>query len=105
MTAVWTWVVVASVAAWATKAMGLAVPAAWLADPRVQRVTATVPVAVLAGLVAVALVDGGGTWRFDPALLAGATLGAGVVVTGRGGVLGALVTGCVVTAGVRLLMA
>lgn len=104
MTPLWWAILAASVGAWATKLAGLSLPADWLEHDRVRRVTAVLPITMLAGLAAVALVDGGGTWRLDPALLVGTAAGIGVVVTDRAGVLGAFVTGAVATALVRLAL-
>ena len=105
MTALWWAVVGASLAAWATKVAGLSVPASWLDHDRVQRITRVLPVTMLAGLAAVALVDGGGTWRLDPALLVGSGVGIAVVASRRSGVLGAFVAGAAATALVRLALA
>lgn len=104
MTALWWWIIAASLAAWATKLAGLSLPAAWTEHEVVARLTTATPRAMLAGLAAVAVVDGGGRWVLDPALLVGCAVGGGVVVAGRAGVLGAFLVGAVTTALARIVL-
>lgn len=77
MTGVWVAVIVASVGCYALKLAGVSLPSSILERDDVQRVATLLPVAMLAGLVAVELFDSGGSLGLDLRLLAG--VGAGVV--------------------------
>ncbi len=77
VTGTWIAVLVTAGGCYALKLAGLAVPARWLDHPRAQRFAALVPVALLAGLVAVQATARGRSLTADPAVLAG--LGAAVV--------------------------
>jgi len=66
----WGWILLASAVAFATKAVGYLVPAAWLERPRATRVATTLTIGLLAALVTVnAFADG-------PALVLDARAGA-----------------------------
>lgn len=72
----WTWVLIACGAAYVLKLLGYLVPERVLDHPAVVRVSALLPVALLAGLVAVQTVGGpGGTLVLD-ARLAGLAVAA-----------------------------
>jgi hypothetical protein len=73
----WAAVLVTAGGCYALKLAGLAVPARWLGHPRAQRFATLVPVALLAGLIAVQATARGRSLTLDPAVLAG--LGAAVV--------------------------
>ena len=73
---IWVAVVVASVGCYLLKRAGLSLPAALLERPEVQRVAVLLPVALLAGLVAVETFGADGRLVVDLRL---AGLGAGVV--------------------------
>jgi hypothetical protein len=73
---IWVAVVVASVGCYLLKLAGLSLPAALLERPEVQRVAVLLPVALLAGLVAVETFGADGRLVVDLRL---AGLGAGVV--------------------------
>ncbi|TDD68726.1 AzlD domain-containing protein [Jiangella aurantiaca] len=77
MTAIWVAVLVASVGCYLLKLAGVSLPPSILERDDVQRVATLLPVAMLAGLVAVELFDGGGSLGLDLRLLAG--VAAGVV--------------------------
>lgn len=77
MTAVWVAVIVASAGCYLLKLAGVSLPSSVLERDDVQRVATLLPVAMLAGLVAVELFDAGGSLGLDPRLLAG--VAAGVV--------------------------
>ncbi len=77
MTLLWGAVIIAAVAAYLTKLAGLSLPESVLNHPRVQRVAALLPVAMLSALVVVQLVDGGGRYAVDWHTAAG--VGAGLV--------------------------
>lgn len=74
---IWTAVIVAAVGCYLLKLAGLSLPSAWLEREDVQRVATLLPVALLAALVAVQILDGDGRLTLDPRLLSG--VGAGVV--------------------------
>ncbi|RIQ10948.1 AzlD domain-containing protein [Jiangella rhizosphaerae] len=77
MTGVWIAVIVASVGCYLLKLAGVSLPASVLERDDVQRVATMLPVAMLAGLVAVEVFDAGGSLGLDLRLLAG--VAAGVV--------------------------
>jgi branched-subunit amino acid transport protein len=74
---IWLAVLLASVGCYVLKLAGMSVPRAFLERDDIRRVAMFLPVSMLAALVVVEALDGGGQLRFDPALLAG--VGAGVV--------------------------
>lgn len=97
---IWIAVLVAAVGCYALKLAGLSLPASVLERPDVQRVATFLPVAMLAGLVAVEAFDGGGRLTVDPRLLAG--VGAGVVaLLLRGSFLVVIVVAAATTALLR----
>ncbi len=77
MTALWAAVAIASIGSYLLKLAGLSLPESALAHPRVQRVSALLPAAMLAALVAVQLFDDGGRYGADWCTVAG--VGAGVL--------------------------
>ena len=101
MTALWVAVVVACLGCYALKLAGLYVGEAALSQPRVQRIAGLLPIAMLAALVAVQLLDRNGSYHVDWRTLAG--VGAGVVaLLLRRGFLAVLIIAVVVTALLRL---
>jgi len=62
---IWAGVLVASVACYGLKLAGLSLPQAWLQDPRIQRTVPLIPVALLAGLVAIQTFSTGQHLVFD----------------------------------------
>lgn len=100
----WVPVLVACAGSYLIKLAGLSLPGSVLADPRVQRVTTLLPVAMLSALVCVQLVDGGGgSYALDWRVLAGVAAGA-VALLLRRGFLVVFVVAVVVTALLRLLV-
>jgi hypothetical protein len=73
---IWVAVVVASIGCYLLKLAGLSLPSALLERPEVQRIAVLLPVALLAGLVAVETFGADGRLVVDLRL---AGLGAGVV--------------------------
>lgn len=73
---IWVAVIVASIGCYLLKLAGLSLPSALLERPEVQRVAVLLPVALLAGLVAVETFGADGRLVVDLRL---AGLGAGVV--------------------------
>lgn len=103
MTALWAALVVAAVGTYLLKLAGLSLPESVLAHPRVQRVAAFLPVAMLSALVAVQLFDGGDQrYVWDWRTLAGVAA-AVVALLLRRGFLVVFVVAVSVTAGLRLL--
>jgi len=98
----WVGLVVAALGCYLIKLAGLSLPGRVLQHPRVQRVAAFLPVAMLAALVAVQLVDGGQRYALDWRVLAGMAA-AVVALLLRRGFLVVFLTAVVVTAVLRLL--
>ena len=74
----WTIVLLSSGLAFATKLAGYLVPESWVEGPRRSRVLTLLPVALLAGLVAIQTFGGhGGSLRIDARL---AAVGAAIVL-------------------------
>jgi branched-subunit amino acid transport protein len=102
MTALWVALIIASVGCYLLKLAGVSLPTSVLNRPKVQRVAEFLPLAMLAGLVAVLLVDGGGHYAIDWPTLAG--VGAAVVaLLLRRGFLVVFVSAIAVTALLRLV--
>jgi branched-subunit amino acid transport protein len=104
----WIPVLVACAGSYAIKLAGLSLPESVLANPRIQRVTSLLPVAMLSALVCVQLVDpgtnsSGGPYALDWRVLAGVAAGA-VALLARRGFLIVFVVAVVVTALLRLLV-
>jgi len=99
----WVPVLLACAGSYLIKLAGLSLPSSVLADPRVQRVTTLLPVAMLSALVCVQLVDGGGHYALDWRVVAGVAAGA-VALLLRRGFLVVFVVAVVVTALLRLLV-
>ena len=103
----WVPVVVACVGSYLIKLAGLSLPSSVLADPRVQRVTTLLPVAMLSALVCVQLVESGteevAGYAVDWRVLVGVAAGA-VALLLRRGFLVVFVVAVVVTALLRLVV-
>ena len=104
----WVPVLVACVGSYAIKLAGLSLPSSVLADPRVQRVTTLLPVAMLSALVCVQLVasgsgGGAGGYAVDWRVVVGVAAGA-VALLLRRGFLVVFVVAVVVTALLRFLV-
>jgi branched-subunit amino acid transport protein len=104
----WIPVLVACAGSYLIKLAGLSLPSSVLADPRVQRVTTLLPVAMLSALVCVQLVDpgsssGGGPYALDWRVVAGVGAGAAALLLRRG-FLVVFVVAVGVTALLRLLV-
>ena len=102
MTGLWVALLVASVGGYLTKLAGMSLPDTVLNRPRVQRVAAFLPLAMLSALVAVELFDGGGRYAVDWRTLAGVAA-AVVALLLRRGFLVVFLTAIAVTAALRLL--
>lgn len=102
MTALWAGLLVAAVGSYLLKLAGVSLPAAVLDHPRVRRVAALLPVAMLTALVVVELLDDGGRWGADWRTVAGFAAGV-VALLLRAGVLTVFVVAVVTTALLRAL--
>ena len=102
MSGLWVALLVAAVGGYLVKLAGMSLPDSVLNHPSVQRVAAFLPLAMLAALVAVELVDGGGRYAVDWRTLAGVAA-AVVALLLRRGFLVVFLTAIVVTAALRLL--
>lgn len=76
---IWAAVLLASAGCFLAKVLGLSVPSRLLADERVQRVAALLPVALLAALVAVQTFTTGHHWTLD-ARAGGVAAGIGALL-------------------------
>ena len=103
MTALWIALLIACLGSYALKLAGMSLPESVLNHPRVQRVAAFLPVAMLSALVAVELFDGGGgRYAADWRTLAGVAAGV-VALLLRRGLLVVFLVAIGVTALLRLL--
>lgn len=98
----WTIVLLASGLAYATKLAGYLVPASWVEGPKRSRVLTLLPVALLAGLVAIQTLGGdGGSLHIDARL---AAVGAAIVLLLlRANFLVVVIGAAAVAAGLRAL--
>jgi uncharacterized membrane protein len=98
----WTIVLLASGLAYATKLAGYLVPVAWVDGPKRSRVLALLPVALLAGLVAIQTFGGdGGSLHVDARV---AAVGAAVaLLLLRANFLVVVIGAAAVAAGLRAL--
>jgi branched-subunit amino acid transport protein len=103
VTGLWVALLVAAVGGYLTKLAGVSLPDSVLNHPRVQRVAAFLPLAMLAALVAVELFAGGGRYAVDWRTLAGVAA-AVVALLLRCGFLVVFLTAIGVTAALRLLV-
>lgn len=97
----WTWVLLACAAAYATKIIGYLVPSSWLDHPLVTRISGTVTVALLAALVAMNTFPGDGGISFDARL--GALVAAAIALLLRAPFIVVALAGAAAAAGLRLL--
>ncbi len=98
----WTAVLLASAAAFATKYAGHVVPGHWLEGPRISRVMALMPIALLAALDAVQTVAGPGGRPVVDSRLA-ALVVAAVALRVRAPYIVVVVAGAATAAGLRAL--
>ncbi len=102
MTGIWAAVIIASVGCYLLKLAGVSLPASVLERGDVQRVATLLPVAMLAGLVAVELFDDAGSLGLDLRLLAGVAAGV-VALLLRQSFLVVIVVAAATTAALRAL--
>lgn len=101
MSELWIWILVACVAAYATKIIGYLVPAAWLQHRLVTQISGVLTVALLAALVAMNTVSGDDGLTFDARI--GALLAAAVALILRAPFIVVVIVGAGAAAGLRLL--
>lgn len=97
----WTWVLLACAAAYATKIIGYLVPAAWLRHRLVTRISGMLTVALLAALVAMNTFSGDGGLSFDARI--GALIAAAVALVLRAPFIVVVIAGAAAAAGLRML--
>jgi hypothetical protein len=97
----WTWILLASAIAYATKAVGYLVPPRWLENEHMTRIAGTLTIGLLASLTAMNAISAGQVLSFDARL--GALLAAAVALWLRVPFLGVVVIGAAAAAGLRLL--
>lgn len=97
----WGWILVASLAAYATKLSGYLVPARLLESPRMTRVAGTLTIGLLASLTAMNTFSAGQGLAVDARVLA--LLASGVALWLRVPFLGVVVVGAGTAAAARLL--
>jgi branched-subunit amino acid transport protein len=102
MTALWVGLILAAAGSYLLKLAGLSLPESILNQPRVRNVAHYLPVAMLAALVAVELLDGGGRYAVDWRALVGVATGV-VALLLRRGLLVVFLVAITVTALLRLL--
>lgn len=102
MTALWVGLLAAALGSYLLKLAGLSLPESVLNRPRVQRIAAFLPVAMLSALVAVQLFDGGQRYAWDWRTLAGVAAGV-VALLLRRGFLVVFLVAIAVTALLRLV--
>jgi uncharacterized membrane protein len=97
---VWTWILIASAVAYATKLSGYLVPSHWLANDRMTRVAGALTVGLLASLTAMNAFSAGQSLAFDAR--AGSLLAAGVALSLRVPFLGVVIVGAIGAALLRM---
>ena len=96
----WTWILLASALAYATKLSGYLVPARFLENPHMTRIAGTLTIGLLASLTAMNAFSAGQTLTFDARV--GALIAGGLALWLRVPFLGAVVIGAVAAALIRL---
>lgn len=102
MSGLWLAVVLASIGCYALKLAGVSLPATVLEHPRVVRIAGLLPVAMLAALVVVELVDDEGSYGADWRKLAGVGAAVAALLL-RQGVLVVFAVAVATTALLRLV--
>lgn len=95
----WSWIALACAIAYATKLLGYSLPAHWLSNPRMGRITTSLTVALLASLTMMNTLASGTKLVFDARL--GALLAAAVALWLRLPFLAVVVIGALTCALLR----
>jgi uncharacterized membrane protein len=96
----WTWILLASALAYATKLSGYLVPARFLENPHMTRIAGTLTIGLLASLTAMNAFSAGQTLTFDARV--GALIAGGLALWLRVPFLGVVVIGAAAAALIRL---
>jgi uncharacterized membrane protein len=96
----WTWILLASALAYATKLCGYLVPARFLENPHMTRIAGTLTIGLLASLTAMNAFSAGQTLTFDARV--GALIAGGLALWLRVPFLGVVVIGAAAAALIRL---
>lgn len=97
----WFWIVVAALAAYATKLLGYLVPRAWLTNPRVARIAGSLTIGLLASLTVANTVASGQALAVDARL--GALAAAAIALWFKAPFLVVVIVGALAAAGLRML--
>lgn len=95
----WTWLLLASLVAYATKLAGYLIPARWLENEHMTRVAGTLTIGLLASLTAVNAFSAGQALALDAR--AGALIAAGIALWLRAPFLAVVVIGAASAAALR----
>ena len=99
----WTWILLASAVAYATKLSGYLVPARFLENPHMTRIAGTLTIGLLASLTAMNAFSAGQTLMLDARV--GALVAGGLALWLRVPFLGVVIIGAVAAALARLAFA
>ena len=97
----WTWILIASALAYATKLAGYLVPARWLENEQMTHVAGTLTIGLLASLTTMNAFSAGNTLAIDARV--GALLAAAVALSLRVPFLGVVCIGAITAAALRML--
>jgi uncharacterized membrane protein len=101
MSSLWAWIILASIVAYATKAVGYLVPPRWLESDRMTRIAGTLTIGLLASLTAMNAFSAGQSLSFDARV--GALVAAGIALQLRVPFLGVVIVGACAAALLRFL--
>jgi hypothetical protein len=101
MSSLWGWILLASVVAYATKAVGYLVPPRLLENEHMTRVAGTLTIGLLASLTAINAFSAGQSLTFDARI--GALIAAGIALQLRVPFLGVVIIGALAAAGLRFV--
>jgi uncharacterized membrane protein len=97
----WTWILLASVLAYATKLSGYLVPARFLENPHMTRIAGTLTIGLLASLTAMNAFSAGQALTFDARV--GALIAGGIALWLRIPFLGVVIVGAAAAALLRMV--
>jgi len=80
----WAAIIVASLGSWLIKIGGLSLPERFINNLYVDNIAKFLPVGILAALITTGLIDAGGYWRIDLAMLGGFGVAVGLLLLRRG---------------------
>jgi uncharacterized membrane protein len=97
----WTWILLASALAYATKLSGYLVPARFLENPHMTRIAGTLTIGLLASLTAMNAFSAGQALTFDARV--GALIAGGIALWLRIPFLGVVIVGAAAAALLRMV--